>query len=149
MGRSQESWNKKEKEKIRQKKREEKAKKKEERKANPKESGDNFTYVDIYGNFSSTPPDPSKQLKANAEEIEISVPRRAADEAPDPVRKGKVTMFNASKGYGFIRDEETAESVFVHVNGLEEAIQENDKVTFEVEQTHKGLNAVKVKLLKA
>lgn len=54
-------------------------------------------------------------------------------------------MFNAEKGFGFIKDHVTQESVFVHVNGLTEEIKENDKVTFETEQGQKGLNAVNVK----
>jgi cold shock CspA family protein len=65
----------------------------------------------------------------------------------DTVRKGTVTFFNDSKGYGFIKDSETQESVFVHVNGLANPIKENDKVTFEVEMGMKGPTAVKVKLV--
>ena len=42
---------------------------------------------------------------------------------------------------------ETKESVFVHVNNLDEPIQENDRVTFEVEMGPKGPNAVNVKLV--
>jgi len=57
-------------------------------------------------------------------------------------------FFNDSKGFGFIRDLQTQESVFVHVNGLAEQIKENDKVTFETEQGQKGLNAIKVKKVK-
>jgi cold shock CspA family protein len=63
------------------------------------------------------------------------------------IRKGIVTFFNDSKGYGFIKDMETQESVFVHVNGLVESIKENNKVTFEVEMGQKGPNAVNVKLV--
>ena len=61
MGRSQETFNKKEREKKRQKKKELKAKKKEERKANPSDKGDNITYMDVYGNFHDTPPEPPKK----------------------------------------------------------------------------------------
>ncbi|RYZ96849.1 MAG: cold shock domain-containing protein, partial [Sphingobacteriaceae bacterium] len=55
------------------------------------------------------------------------------------------TFFNESKGYGFIRDGQTQESVFVHINSLAEEVREGDKVSFEVEQGQKGPNAVKVK----
>ena len=60
MGKSQETFNKKEKEKKRLKKRQEK---REERKANPKRSGfeNMISYVDENGNFTDTPPDPIKK----------------------------------------------------------------------------------------
>jgi cold shock CspA family protein len=41
---------------------------------------------------------------------------------------------------------ETQESVFVHVNGLKDEVQENSKVIFEVEMGPKGANAINVKL---
>lgn len=146
MGKSQETFNKKEREKKRQKKKEAKAKKKEERQSSPKEKGDNFTYVDVYGNFHDTPPDaPEKKVKAK--DIVIGVPKREEGEGDvDPVHKGVVTFFNDSKGYGFIKDKDTGDSIFVHVNNLEEEIVENNLVSFEVEQGPKGLNAVKVKV---
>ncbi|MBX2942574.1 MAG: cold shock domain-containing protein [Cyclobacteriaceae bacterium] len=65
------------------------------------------------------------------------------------MRKGSVTFFNDAKGYGFIKDTESQESVFVHVNALTEPIQEKDKVTFEVEMGQKGPSAINVKLIKA
>lgn len=148
MGKSQETWNKKENEKKRLKKKQEKEAKREERRANAKE-GNSFeiAYVDEFGNFSSTPPDPKNKVKVNQEEIQVSVPRHAAPSQADLIRTGIVTFFNDSKGYGFIKDLETQESVFVHVNGLIDPIRENNKVTFEVEMGHKGPNAVKVKLV--
>lgn len=59
---------------------------------------------------------------------------------------GIVKFFNNSKGFGFIKDDETSEEYFVHVTGLIDQIREEDKVTFEVQQGKKGLNAVQVKL---
>lgn len=64
MAKSQQTFNKIEKEKQRAKKREEKKKKKEERKANPKGSDFDIAYVDEYGNLTDTPPDPSKKNKS-------------------------------------------------------------------------------------
>jgi len=147
MGKSQETWNKKENEKKRLKKKKDKEARKEERKANAKE-GNSFeiAYVDEYGNFSSTPPDPQKKVSVKQEDIQVSVPKHAAPSKADLIRKGIVTFFNDSKGYGFIKDSETQESVFVHINGLIDPIKENNKVTFEVEMGHKGPNAVRVKL---
>lgn len=62
------------------------------------------------------------------------------------MKKGTVKFFNHTKGFGFIKDEETGEEFFVHSTGLVDRIRDNDAVTFEVEQGRKGPNAVNVKL---
>ena len=59
--------------------------------------------------------------------------------------KGVVKFFNDTKGFGFIKDDETQKEYFVHASGLIDKIKENDLVTFELEEGKKGLNAVKVK----
>ncbi|HYG38197.1 MAG TPA: cold shock domain-containing protein [Cytophagales bacterium] len=148
MGRSQETFSKKENEKKKIKKKKEKEERKEERKANNKGQSfeDMIMYVDENGNFTSTPPDPKKKKVISQESIQIGVSKQE-DMAPvDPIRKGKVTFFNESKGYGFIKDQESQDSIFVHINGLIDRIKENDKVSFEIEMTQKGPNAVRVKL---
>ncbi|GAB3938720.1 cold-shock protein [Mucilaginibacter myungsuensis] len=148
MGRSVESFNKKEREKKKSIKARDKKEKAEERKANSgkKSMEDMMAYIDEFGNITSTPPDPARRAAViAAEEIQISVPKQEEMAPPDPNRKGVVTFFNTSKGFGFIKDTQSQESIFVHVNALQEAIGENDKVTFEVEQGPKGLNAVRVK----
>lgn len=58
---------------------------------------------------------------------------------------GTVKFFNESKGYGFIVDEETQNEIFVHVSGLTEQVQENDRVSYEMVEGRKGMNAVNVK----
>ncbi len=149
MAKSKETWNKKETEKKKEKKRKEKEQRKEERKANAKEGisfDDMIAYVDENGNISSTPPDPTKKRIIKEEDIEIGVPKQVDMKDVDQTRKGKVTFFNDSKGYGFIKDLDSQESIFVHINGLVDAIKENDKVTFEVEMGMKGPNAIKVKV---
>lgn len=145
MARSQETFGKKEREKKKQKKKLEKEKKKENRE---KQSADDMiAYVDEHGNLTSTPPDPDKKKKeVKLEDIEISVSRQRELTPEDFIRTGVVTFFNDSKGYGFIKDLETQESVFVHLNGLLDSVRERDKVTFETEKGPKGLNAIKVKL---
>ena len=146
-----ETWNKKEREKKKQQNKKEKAERKLERQERAKDGNDldsMMAYLDENGNLSSKPPDPRKKIVINAEDIEIGVPKQAPLSAEDLIRKGIVTFFNDSKGYGFIKDMETQESVFVHINSLTEPIKENNKVSFEVEMGPKGANAVNVKLVK-
>lgn len=147
MARAQETFGKKEREKKRLKKKEEKQKKKEERKANSTGGGleNMLVYVDEYGQLTDTPPDPSKKIKIDAEDIVIGIPKKEEQEAEDPIRKGKVSFFDSSKGFGFIIDNENQEKYFVHVSGVLETIEENDKVSFELERGQKGMNAVRVK----
>jgi cold shock CspA family protein len=144
-----ETWNKKEREKKKKQSKKEKEEKKQERKDSPKGKSldDMMAYIDENGNISSTPPDPGKMRKIKLEDIEIGVPKQQEMDPKDLIRKGTVTFFNAAKGYGFIKDLETQESIFVHLNGLKEPVQENSKVIFEVEMGPKGANAFNVKLI--
>jgi len=147
MAKSQESINKKEKETKRFKKQKDKAQKSEERKKNSQGGGleNMMAYVDEYGVVTDTPPDPTKKkVIINADSIEIGVPKRKDDDTP-AVRKGRVDFFNDSKGFGFIKEIDTQEKYFVHVNGLIDEIKENDMVTFELERGLKGMNAIRVK----
>jgi cold shock CspA family protein len=150
MSKSQETWNKKEREKKKQKSRKDKEDRKQERKDNAKEGksfDDMLAYIDENGNLSSTPPDPMKKKKIRLEDIQIGVPKQGPVDPADAIRKGTVTFFNESKGYGFIKDQETQESIFVHANGLLNQVKENSKVTFEIEMGPKGPGAVNVKLV--
>ncbi|MFC5269866.1 cold-shock protein [Adhaeribacter terreus] len=58
---------------------------------------------------------------------------------------GTVKFFNDSKGFGFIKDDNSNTEYFVHVSGLVDEVRENDKVTFELQEGRKGLNAINVK----
>ncbi|MBU8892139.1 MAG: cold-shock protein [Bacteroidales bacterium] len=60
---------------------------------------------------------------------------------------GTVKFFNNSKGYGFITPDDGSKDVFVHQNGLTDNITEGDKVSYDVEEGQKGLNAVNVKVI--
>lgn len=59
---------------------------------------------------------------------------------------GTVKFFNETKGFGFITPEDGSKDLFVHVSGLNDEIRESDKVTYDVEEGQKGLNAVNVTL---
>ena len=147
MAKSQQTFNKKEKEKKRLKKQQDKKIKADERKANSAGGSleNMIAYVDEFGNISETPPDPTvKKEKIKAENIEIGIPRREhVDEGPE--KKGRVDFFNDQKGFGFIKDDANQMKYFVHANGLIDDIQEGDKVSFELERGMKGMNAVNVK----
>jgi len=143
MAGSQETFGKKEREKKRLKKKKDKLLKKEERKAGGQES--EFIYVDEFGQLTDTPMDPSKKIKVEASSIEIGVPKKEDREVEETEKKGKVSFFDSSKGFGFIIENESQEKYFVHVSGVLEEIKENDKVSFELERGLKGMNAVKVK----
>ncbi|MDH5368035.1 MAG: cold-shock protein [Cyclobacteriaceae bacterium] len=58
---------------------------------------------------------------------------------------GTVKFFNNSKGFGFITPDEGGKDVFVHKNELTIDLNEGDKVSYDVEESQKGLNAVNVK----
>lgn len=60
--------------------------------------------------------------------------------------EGSVKFFNEDKGYGFIKDANSAQEFFVHVSGLIDEIKENDEVTFELAEGQKGFTAVQVKV---
>jgi len=146
MGKSQETFRKKEKEKNRLKKRQDKLEKMQERKANAKKGKtleEMMAYLDDNGNISSEPPDQRKKKIFKQENVQTSALHGTKEE--DLLRTGVVTFFNEAKGFGFIKDLQTNGSVFIHANRLSEAIKENDEVTFQTDVGPKGLNARNVK----
>jgi len=149
MGRSQESFSKREKEKKKQKKKQEKMQRKEERQAEETDSSleGMLAYVDEYGNILDSPPDEEKKEEINAEDIVVGVPKKGEYDMEPELRQGKIEYFNDAKGFGFIREDGTNEKIFVHVTELQDEVSENDKVTYDVVRNPKGLNAVKVKKL--
>jgi len=146
MAKSQQTFNKLEKEKKRKKKREDKIKKMLARKE-AKESGElvtnEFVYVDYNGNFTDTPPDPSEKIKIKASSIVLGVPKR--EDVKTDGFTGKVNFFDHSKGFGFIIDPESQEKYFVHISECIDEINEGDKVEFDIIKGAKGMNAIKVK----
>ncbi|UYZ57960.1 cold-shock protein [Hymenobacter latericus] len=149
MSRGQGSFGKRENEKKRASKQKQKEERKQERQAGAKKGQsleDMMAYVDEFGNITNTPPDPNRKR----EEIDVNSIRLGAapveEENPeDKLRTGVVSFFNESKGFGFIKDKKTQESIFVHASGLVNPIKEGDAVTFEIENGHKGPQAVSVR----
>ena len=138
------SFNKKEREKKKEKRRKEKAERKLRQKLEGKKS-EEFMYLDENGNLTPIKPDPTKKIKVNAEDIQITVPKKGEE---DPIKVGIVKFFNVDKGYGFINQKGSHESFFVSANNLVDPIKDKDKVNFEVEMGPKGPIAVNVKLQK-
>ena len=62
------------------------------------------------------------------------------------MKQGTVKFFNQTKGFGFVREADSEQEYFVHVTGLIDEVRENDKITFELKEGKKGLNAVNVRL---
>ena len=63
------------------------------------------------------------------------------------MKKGTVKFFNETKGFGFIIEDETQESHFVHVSGVVHKITDGDSVEYELTEGQKGMNAVNVRLI--
>ena len=150
MGRSQETFNKKEVRNKKEKKRKEKEKKRLARKDSEKKSSleDMIAYVDEHGSITSTPPDPNKKSSVKLEDIVISTPKQNPAQRESLQRKGIVTYYNESKGYGFIKDSDTGERIFVHVHDLLEVIKEGNEVTFVIMRGQRGPTATQVKIHK-
>ncbi len=146
MARSQNTFNKKEREKKKLQRKKEKAERREEKK-NQEKSGkleDMMAYVDEYGNIVDTPQE-NTESTVDASDIVVGVPKKEK-EAVDAEKQGKVAFFNEGKGFGFIDETGSRERYFVHVTGLTEPIQEGDKVSFQIEKGPKGMVAVNVKI---
>lgn len=60
--------------------------------------------------------------------------------------KGTVAKFNAKRGFGFIRSDQLDNEIFVHITKVigRRALRPGQDVTFDTEQTDKGLAAVNV-----
>lgn len=141
------SFNKRENEKNKAAKRLEKQKRKDERKASGTSSLDDMiAYVDENGNITDTPPDEREKEEIKLEDVAIATPKK---EEVEPVElRGRVEHFNASKGYGFIKDLANTEKYFFHISSAPQDIAEGQTVTFELERGTRGMNAVRIVVVK-
>jgi cold shock CspA family protein len=144
MAKSQQTFNKLEREKNKAKKREEKRKKMQARKE-ARERGDlkqdEFVYVDHLGNFTDTPPDPAKKEEISLESINLGA---AKNQDFDEKIQGKVTFYESEKGFGFIKNISSYDSYFFHFSECKDTLQVGDNVEFDTVRGEKGLNAVKI-----
>lgn len=141
------TFNKKALQQKRAKKQKDKLERREERKTNNdkgKSLEEMTVYVDEYGNLTNVHPDNQKRKKINTGDIQLG----AAPIVEEKEYVGTVSLFFVEKGYGFITEHKSRETIFVHINKLMEPITEKDSVTFEKEKTPKGYAAVNVRKIK-
>ena len=132
-------------EKKKQQKLQEKQKRKEERASSATRSFDDMiAYVDENGNLHSTPPERINPV-VDSEDISISTPKKEKEE--NSQLNGRVEFFNAEKGFGFIKDIAGTEKYFFHISEAPKNIAINNKVTFEIERTPRGKNAVRISII--
>jgi cold shock CspA family protein len=138
------SFSKKENSKKKVKKQQDKVLRREDRKVNNnkgKSLDDMIVYVDINGNFTSTP------THLQNREIDLAKAKKSANNTTideDTVFTGIVT-FLSEKGYGFITEDKTKENVFFHHGQLNQNVDKNDKVSYNKESTLKGNRATNIK----
>jgi cold shock protein len=63
------------------------------------------------------------------------------------MKKGTVKFYNAMRGFGFIKVDDSNEELFVHKSEISGTIRENDAVEFDIQKGQKGLNAVNVRVI--
>lgn len=139
------SFGKRENEKKKQAKRLEKQKRKEERQSGGTATLDDMiAWVDENGNLTDIPPHEREHRKheIKPEDIAVSTPRK--EDVEDEPMKGRVEYFNPEKGYGFIKDLSGADKYFFHISNAPQDIAEGQTVTFELERSARGMNAVSI-----
>ncbi|MGK9124225.1 cold shock domain-containing protein [Olivibacter sp. SA151] len=146
MGRSQETFRKKENIKKREQKKKDKELRKENRSSQSdkgKSLEDMLAYVDENGNLTTEKPAEFRKQKINVEEIQISTPKMVEE---DDVHKGKVKYYNEQRGWGFINNE-FGERVFFLIAEAPASIKVDDIVNFRTRKGPKGLQAYEIQVV--
>jgi len=146
MGRSQETFNKKENIKKRQQKKKEKELRRENRQADSakgKSLEDMFAYVDEYGNLTDKKPAEQGRQEVKPEDILISIPKSLAEEE---ILRGKVKYYNDQRGWGFINNEQ-GERFFFLIAEAPAHIKMDDQVQFKSKKGPKGLQAYAIEII--
>lgn len=133
MSRNQLTFKKKERAKKQQQKKQEKQERREINKTNNnkgKALEEMFAYVDEFGNISDTPPTQPYKFK----EEDLQRPKDPADE----YRFGKVSYYNEAGHYGFIRDNETRDTVYFNDKLAGIVLELNQAVKYKYVRTRQG-----------
>lgn len=138
-----ESFTKKEYTKKKIKKSQEKQLRREDRKENNnrgKSFEDMIVYVDVNGHFTAVPPHLQNRDAdlAKAKKAQESAARHNDDFTG-------IVNYISDKGFGFITEDKTGESVFFHIGELTQTFEKNNKVTYKKELGAKGYQAVDLK----
>lgn len=140
------TFSKKEFQKKRAKKKQDKAEKREERKLNNnkgKSLEEMTVYLDEYGNLTDIPPHKQRRSLPDAHGSE---PGSSSQEAVTYI--GVLSSFFADKNFGFITDDSTHKSIFVHGSKLPAGIKVKERVSYEKSDTPKGAAATNVQVIK-
>ena len=135
-----ESYSKKEKDKKKAIKKLEKLNKREHRKTNNnkgKTLEEMIVYVDVFGRLTDVPPDMQDREKDLLDESQ-SVKE-------DLYHNGMIASYNVSKGFGFIKQDNSNDKIFFHFKALNEDVIVGDKVMFTKQHSEKGIRAKSVR----
>ncbi|WP_437918874.1 cold-shock protein [Sphingobacterium sp. LRF_L2] len=142
MAKSQLTFKKKETAKKKLQKKQEKQERRESNKANNdkgKSLEEMFAYVDEFGNISSTPPTQTYKFK------EEDLHRPVVSE--DDYLYGKVSYYNETGHYGFIRDNESGETVYFNDNLAGMVLKLNQKVKYKSRRSKQGNQISEVEII--
>ncbi len=142
MSKTQLTFKKKETAKKKQLKKLEKQERREQNKMNNdkgKSLEEMFAYVDEFGNISSTPP--TQQYKFKEEDL-----LRPQDQE-DEFLFGKVSYYNETGNYGFIRDNESRETVYFNDKLAGKPLSLNQAVKYKYTRTKQGNQITEVEVL--
>lgn len=142
MARSQLTFRKKEQAKKKQLKKKEKQERREFNKSNNQKGKtleEMFAYVDQFGNISDTPPTETYKFK----EEDLQPPA----DPEDQYLYGKVSYYNENGHYGFIRDNESRETVYFNDNLAGMVLELNQKVKYKYKRSKQGNQVSEVELI--